>query len=139
MPRSCELQRRVESLGTLFAFLEGSLTGGRIDEDTRLCLKLSAEELFTNMVRHNVSRGDTISVALEISDDSIKLELTDHDVEPFDPDSVEPVDVHRPVEERQPGGLGMHLVRSIVDRVSYGYADRELTVSVVKNLGEVSA
>ena len=133
--QSCELPRAVTSLEPLFSFLEGRFEEENIDSRTSFCMKLSAEELFTNMVRHNVGSGEHITIELDISDERIRLVLTDHEVEPFDPESVDPVDVGRPAEERQPGGLGMHLVRSIVDRVSYRYADRKMKVSVVKKLG----
>jgi len=85
------------------------------------------------MVRHNVGEGEFISIAIDISDERIRLCFTDHDVEPFDPNEIPKVDVTRSAEERQPGGLGMHLVRSIVDRVSYEYNNGEMKVSIVKN------
>ncbi len=116
--------------------LEDGFAGHDIDERTSFCMRLTAEELFTNMVRHNVGAGDRITVVLDVSNERIRLELIDHDVEPFDPGTVPPVDVSRPAAERRPGGLGMHLVRSMVDRVSYKYEDRKLKVSVIKNLGK---
>lgn len=135
MPRKCQLPRTLGSLEGLFSFLEESLEENRIDARTSYCLQLSAEELFTNMVRHNVGKGENISIGLDITPQRILLELIDHEVEPFDPESVEAVDVTRPVEQRRPGGLGMHLVRSLVDSVSYDYEDRQMRVSVIKKLG----
>ena len=135
MPDSCDLPRSIAALEELFSFLEKHIEANEIDKGTAYCLNLAAEELFTNMVRHNVGDGEYISVDLEITDDRIRMLLTDHDVEPFDPTSVPEVDVSRPAQERQPGGLGMHLVRSIVDRVSYEYENREMRVSVIKNRG----
>lgn len=135
MLNSCELPRRIDSLEALFAFLGAEIEAHAIDEATAYALNLAAEELFTNMVRHNSGNGEFISVDLDISDQRIRLLLTDHDVDRFDPRTVPEVDVTAPAEERQPGGLGMHLVRSIVDQVSYKYENRELRVSVVKNRG----
>lgn len=105
-----------------------------VDDRTSFCLQLAAEELFTNMLRHDVGGGERISVRLDVNDERVQLDLVDHDVEPFDPDSVPPVDVTLPPAQRHPGGLGMHLVRSLVDRVSYRYQNRDLEVSVVKRL-----
>jgi serine/threonine-protein kinase RsbW len=133
VPTSCDLPRSIASLDALFSFLGEHIEAAAIDETTAYGLNLAAEELFTNMVRHNVGEGEFISVDLDISDERIRLLLTDHDVDPFDPSSVPVVDVTRPAEDRQPGGLGMHLVRSIVDRVSYEYENREMRVSVIKN------
>lgn len=131
-----DLPREASSLEPLFSLLEDGFKGREIDARTSFCMRLTAEELFTNMVRHNVGAGDRITVRLDVSDERIRLELIDHDVEPFDPDTVPPVDVSLPAEERSPGGLGMHLVRAMVDDVSYRYEDRKLSVSVIKKLGE---
>lgn len=135
MSSSCELPRSISSLEALFAFLGEQIEAHALDVATAYGLNLAAEELFTNMVRHNEGPGELISVDLEISEERIRLLLIDRDVDPFDPSSVPEVDVTRPAEDRQPGGLGMHLVRSIVDQVSYEYADREMRVSVIKNRG----
>jgi anti-sigma regulatory factor (Ser/Thr protein kinase) len=37
-----------------------------------------------------------------------------------------------PIEQRNPGGLGLHLVSSVVDRVTYEYQDRAMRVSAEK-------
>lgn len=136
MSNSCDLPRSISSLEALFEFLREHIEAHALDETTAYSLNLAAEELFTNMVRHNEGAGEFISIDLDISDQRIRLLLVDHDVEPFDPSSVPAVDVSRPAEDRKPGGLGMHLVRSIVDEVSYEYADREMRVTVVKIRGD---
>ena len=135
MTQHVELPRDVASLEPLFAVLDDGFRDHDIDDRTSYCVKLAAEELFTNMVRHNVGGGDAISVSLDISAERIRLDLVDHEVEPFDPKSVPAAAIDAAVEDRQPGGLGMHLVRSLVDRVSYRSDAGKLRVSVTKKLG----
>ena len=59
----------------------------------------------------------------------------DFDAEPFDPESVEPAPLGPIIGERRAGGLGLRLVRSLMDEVVYEYRDGELRVRVTKHLG----
>lgn len=130
---SRELPRSLSSLAELFSFLDEHIQEHQLDQATAFRLHLAADELFTNMIRHNEGGAETISVAIDVTAESVALRLVDRDVAPFDPDDIPDVDITRPAEERKPGGLGIHFVRSIVDRVSYEYEDGEMSVSVVKN------
>jgi serine/threonine-protein kinase RsbW len=129
------IPRSLAGLDRMFAFLKGHLEAGSVDEGTSFRINLAAEEIFVNMVKHNEGSSEFISAAMEVSDELIRLELTDHDVEPFDPKSVPRADVHLPLEKRTPGGLGIHLVKSVVDRVTYDYQDREMKVTIFKRRG----
>lgn len=135
MKDTVDIPRSVSALDQLFSFLELRLAEEGIDERTTFCMSLAAEELFTNLVRHNKGGSRSILAGLDISPTSIELQLVDRGVEPFDGDSIPEADIEEPLERRHAGGLGVHLVKSIVDRLSYSYEDGELTVSVVKKRG----
>lgn len=135
MDETRDIARDISGLEVLFGFLDQYFEAHGVGERTAFCLNLAAEEIFTNMVRHNEGGGDHVVARLAVDDDAIRLELVDFDVEPFDPDSRPEVDVTAPVEERKPGGLGIHLVKSIVDRMTYEYKNREMRVSVTKKRG----
>lgn len=133
---SGEFRREIESIGEVFAFLEVFSKEQNVDDKTAFCVNLVAEELFTNMVRHNQGGGDRITVSIERSDNRVQLELVDTDVEPFDPSTAETPPVDAGIEERRPGGLGIYLVRKMVDDLRYDYeADgRRMRVTVTKTL-----
>jgi len=135
MEETRNIVRDISGLEELFSFLEGHFEVQAVSERAAFCLNLAAEEIFTNMVRHNEGGGDHIAARIEVDDESIVLQLVDVDVEPFDPNSRPDVDVNAPAAERQPGGLGIHLVKSIVDRMTYEYKNREMRVSVLKKRG----
>ena len=50
------------------------------------------------------------------------MTLTDYDVEPFDVTQSPEVDVTLPIEQRRPGGLGLHLIRRLLDSIEYDYS-----------------
>ncbi len=133
---SGDFRREIEALGEVFEFLETFVDGQEVDEKTAFCINLVVEELFTNMVRHNVGGGDRISVSIERQDDHLHLELVDTDVEPFDPETAEVPPVDAGIGERRPGGLGVYLVRSMVDNLDYDYEPegRRMRITVTKTL-----
>jgi anti-sigma regulatory factor (Ser/Thr protein kinase) len=83
-------------------------------------LSLAYEELLTNLLKHGYDDGDRhqITIRVSIRDRSVVAELED-DGRPFDPTSVAPADVGAPIAERPVGGLGLHLVRKLMNRVRY--------------------
>ena len=129
-----EFPRRIESLDEIFAFLEAFANEHDFDARTVFCINLVVEELFTNMVRHNLGGADTVTLGLDYDDEQVFLELIDIDVEPFDETGVAAVAVEAGIEARRPGGLGVHLVRSMVDDLEYEYEieDRRMRISVRK-------
>lgn len=96
---------------------------------------LATEELFVNMIRHNTGTVEPITLELEAVDGGVEVSLTDHDVEPFDPSEVEPFERDKPLTERTIGGLGLHLVHSLVGAVRYEYRDRRSTIRFLAREG----
>jgi serine/threonine-protein kinase RsbW len=136
--------RRIAALDEIFDFLGEFIDRHRIDDDTSYAIRFSAEELFTNMVKYNNGTGEiAMRVAVDEQRHTVRLELTDDGVDAFDPASLRAVNVDAPLEERVPGGLGLHLVRALVDDLSYDYVDRQMKVTVTKRLpatdGEAAA
>ncbi len=126
--------KALASLDGIFAHLESFYRSELIDARTSLSLSLVVEEIFTNLVRYNTVSRNPIVLRIEREGDQVRLELIDHDVDRFDPSTLPEVNVDAPMAERKPGGLGLHLVRAIVDHISFEYEDRVMRIAVVKNL-----
>lgn len=89
--------------------------------DLEFRLKIVLEELGLNIVNHgfNNSEGHEVEIELTSSVESVTIEIID-DGRPFDPlTEAPPPDLHSSVEERPVGGLGIHLVRTMMDEVRY--------------------
>jgi anti-sigma regulatory factor (Ser/Thr protein kinase) len=120
-------RRSFEELEALFAF-----TAEEIDEEElRRTVDFVLEELFTNVVKYG--RRSDVAVAIEIRSipKGVEVELTDEDADFFDVTAAPEVDVHRPIEERRPGGLGIHLTRKLVDSIDYRYVAETRTARIV--------
>jgi serine/threonine-protein kinase RsbW len=129
-----EFARHLDALEALFPFVERFVSLRRLDEATAFAMQLAVEELFTNFVRHNTGGAGRIAVRLDIDGGRLFITLTDFDVDPADPAAGTSPDILLPLEERTVGGLGIHLVRSMFDSLTYEYRDRALRVTAVKNL-----
>ena len=126
--------KSIASLDQIFSFVDASLAETSVDERTRMILHLAAEELFTNMVKYNTGDSQLLAVRVTTDGDHVELTLVDPDTDPFDPTRLGPVDTTAPIEERKRGGLGIHLVRTMVDSMDYDYDGREMTLSVTTYL-----
>ncbi len=48
------------------------------------------------------------------------------------------LDVTKTLEERRIGGIGLHLVRNVVDKITYEYEDRNACITLIKHLEDTN-
>jgi len=113
--------RRVDALPDLVAFTAGFAADHGVDPTLLTAVDFAIEELFTNMVKYSKPGGPEVEISLARIAEGIEVALTDYDVEPFDVTGAPDADVTLPIEERQPGGLGIHLTRRLVEALRYEY------------------
>jgi anti-sigma regulatory factor (Ser/Thr protein kinase) len=129
-----EFARSYSSLKGIFGFVRQFFESESVDPSHRYAVELAIEEIFTNMVKYSKGSAHNIRVQLEREDHHIEVCITDFDVEPFDPTQAGDVAVDRPIEERRPGGLGLHLIKKLFDSMEYEYIDRQSKITLKKNL-----
>jgi anti-sigma regulatory factor (Ser/Thr protein kinase) len=132
---SAGFHRSFDALSELFEFTRRFYDEEGIADDVRLALDFCVEEIFTNFVKYNGDNPNDIELELERRGRRLVARLTDFDVEPFDVTQGPPVDTEQPIERREPGGLGLHLVRRLADDLAYDYTNRRSQITVTKNLG----
>jgi anti-sigma regulatory factor (Ser/Thr protein kinase) len=109
-----------------------------LPEEVRRSVNVALDELLANLSHGMVGR-DACSVALDVQLDGERLIVTlSDDGPPFDPFKKDAPDTTLSVEDRPIGGLGIHLVRELMDKVSYDRRDGHNVVVLVKNLAEAS-
>ena len=102
--------------------------------------KLVFDELLNNTITHAFEdEGEhIIRVTVRSSDDRVTAAIADDGV-PFNPLKFGKPMVEASVEEREIGGLGIHLVRNVMDDVRYHREGEENVVTVVKHLPSAEA
>ena len=83
-------------------------------------VRLALDEILSNIVLHGAGRwvGRQVEIGFKRTDAAFEVTVTDDGPE-FDPLHLPEPDLTSPLQERQPGGLGIHFVRRLMDRVEY--------------------
>ena len=121
MAATATFKRTFDSIADIFTFTATAFARQGIDARLLPTVDLAVEELFTNMVKYNPSSGADVRVDIAPIDGGAEVTITDYDADKFDVTQAPEVDVTLPIEERRPGGLGLHLVRRLLDSIEYDY------------------
>ena len=91
-----------------------------ISERTIYKFSTALDETLTNAISYGFPDGGhhRIEVRIEHHDGQLIATVSD-DGQPFNPLSQPEPDLHAPIEDRKIGGLGIHLVRKLMDVVEY--------------------
>lgn len=127
-------KRSFDSLDEIFRFTESFFASEAIDAQILHDVNFAVEELFTNMVKYNAGGACDIRLDLDQSNGALTVRLVDADSKPFDVTKTPPVDTSKPISEREPGGLGLHLVKKVVDTLDYQHADGETRITFTRRL-----
>jgi serine/threonine-protein kinase RsbW len=102
------------------AALDGFRAAHGLDETAAWPLQVALDEILSNIIRHARPglMASGIDIAIDRLGDAVEMIVTD-DGPAFDPLQLPEPDVTAPLENRRPGGLGVHLVRKLMDRVEY--------------------
>lgn len=83
-------------------------------------LELAVDEACANVIEHAYGSDTTreVTVKATLDPNSVQIRIIDNG-RGFDPSAVEQVDLDRLISQRKSGGLGMRLIRSVMDEVQY--------------------
>lgn len=133
--RHLVLHNDIQQIPQLAEFVETIADEAGIDQSLAMSLNLALEEAVSNVILYAYPEGSDGLVDIEaiIRKDRLDFCITDSG-KPFDPTKKEDADITLGVEERQIGGLGIYLVRNIMDSLSYERKDDKNILSMTKKL-----
>ena len=100
----------------------------------RVHVKIVVDEIFSNIVKQiDIHGGEKITVFVRTEPDTIEITFKDR-LGPFNPLLVSEPDVTAPARKRRVGGLGLFMVRRMMDDVRYEYRDEQNILTVRKKL-----
>jgi anti-sigma regulatory factor (Ser/Thr protein kinase) len=117
------VNRRVE-IERLAEHVESFGNAHHLPADDIHDVNLVLDEIVINIIKHGYDddREHEIHVRLEIEAGEVTITVED-DGRPFNPLDAPAPNLDLPIEERPIGGLGIHIVRSLVDRIEYERAE----------------
>lgn len=133
----CELVMRNDTADIMLMaeFIDGLCEKYQLPMDVGFSLNLALEEAVANVMKYAYPEGEehNIILSVKLTDNRLIFKLIDTG-KPFDPTIVPDADVTLSAEDRKIGGLGIFLVRQIMDSVEYRRIDGKNILTMVKLL-----
>ena len=109
----------LKNLSVIRRFVQERATALGAAQDVIADVILATDEAVTNIIVHGYQDGPgMIEIELRRSGNAVIVNLRDESA-PFDPTSVPAPDLTQPLEERPLGGMGIHLIRQLMDEVTH--------------------
>jgi serine/threonine-protein kinase RsbW len=123
------------AVGQVADALDAFCAAERLPEDVAWRLRVVLDEIVANIIAYGAPGTESSALDVWFSRNGAMVEVTVADDGPaFDPLSRPDPDVSLPLESRQPGGLGIALLKSLMDEVRYERTTRNV-LTIRKRIG----
>lgn len=138
---SMTVEATIENVPAVTDFVNEELEKLDCPPKAQTQIDIAIDELFGNIAMYAYTpETGPATVCVDVEEDPLSVIITfiDNGV-PFDPLSTEDPDVSLPIEQRKIGGLGVFLVKKIMDDVSYEYREGRNILRIKKSIGQRSS
>ena len=134
MYRTILLNNNIAEIPLLSEFIDNFAEEVGLDYSLTMSLNLAMEEAVVNVMKYAYPQGEQgkIDISANVDGDDVVFVISDSGVA-FDPTTKAEVDVEQKAEDRPIGGLGIHLVRQIMDSIVYERVDGKNILTLYKN------
>lgn len=122
-----------QNLAQIAQFVTNWATKAQLDHRAAYALEMAVDEACSNIIQHaygGEGKGDITLHCQQLSD-GLKVTIIDYG-KPFNPSTVKTPDVAAPIEERDEGGLGLFLIKQLMDEVTFDFDDKQNTLVIIK-------
>ena len=134
--KELEVKASVTNLNTVLQFIDTQLEATNCSAKMQMQIDLAVEEIFVNIANYAYSpKTGSALIKVEITQDSpaIRITFIDSGI-PYDPLTKDDPDITLPSDKRAIGGLGIFLVKKIMDTIHYQYIHGKNTLTIIKKL-----
>jgi serine/threonine-protein kinase RsbW len=123
-----------DQIPSVSKFIEEVMILAGFEMQEILAVQLAVEEACTNIALYAYPDEDgSIRIFACVTDDRLELTIEDEGV-PFDPTGYRKIPSEVNAEDRPIGGLGIYLMQSYMDKISYKFMNGKNTLKLVKNM-----
>ena len=135
LQRQLTLPNDIQETPRLGEFVEEVCESLGFDMQTTMKINLAIEEAVVNVMNYAYPEGEQgeVRISAEANNERLKFVISD-DGTPFDPTIHGQVNISQSAEERRIGGLGIHLMRSIMDSINYERVNGQNVFTLRKKL-----
>ena len=123
-----------ERLDDVISFVVKAMKETGIESKTQSSVKVAVGEIFVNIMSYAYPSGEfgEVTVSATAEADRLVIEFADSGT-PYDPLAKADPDTTLPAAERDIGGLGVYMVKKMMDNVSYRYEGNQNILTIEKN------
>ena len=134
-PLELTIENDLDQLAVVKDQVESFAKRESLSRDVVFAAKLALEELLTNTISYGYGDKSVqlIEIRLEVRGDQLIIRTVDDGLA-FDPRTAKEPNIESSLKDRAIGGLGIHLVKSLMDRVEYRHKDGKNHVTLRKRL-----
>ena len=133
-PYSLTVTSDVINLETITKFVTKAARQAGLDEQSIFGVQMAVDEACTNIIEHAyASASGDLHLTCQAESGEFIITIRDHG-RTFDPESISPPDINAPLEERQVGGLGLYLMRELMDQVRFSSDSEGNQLVMIKNI-----
>jgi serine/threonine-protein kinase RsbW len=135
MEEKIVINNQVEELSSIAVKIEELSEIWELSMPLTMNINLVLEESVSNIIFYAFPEGGKhlIEITLSIIEKELTIIIIDDGI-PFDPTAKEQPDTNLPADERPIGGLGIFLVRKIMDNVTYAREENKNILTLKKKL-----
>lgn len=133
MQETLKVCASLEELDTVIDFVEEKLSDA--DCPMKVCrqIMVSVEEIYVNVANYAYPDAEGYcEVMLQTQENSVTIQVSDNG-KPFNPLERDDPDITLSAEEREIGGLGIYMTKTIMDEVSYEYINNQNRLTMTKS------
>jgi anti-anti-sigma factor len=132
--RTITVDASLEHLAAISDFVVDQARVAGLNEHAAWEVQLAVDEAVTNVIQHSYAQSNgSITLTTRYADDVFTVAIHDRG-RPFDPEDVPEPDLVSPLEERRTGGLGLYLMRKLMDQVEFRFEDGENILTMMKRI-----
>lgn len=122
-----------EHLAEVRDFVAGHASSSGFQKSEVADIRLAVDEAYTNIIKHAYNNDNQKSVDIELGYDNTEFWVALLDTgDAFDPKNYDKPDIRRKIKEKKRGGVGVYLIRKLMDDVEYQTDDAINTIRMTK-------
>jgi len=127
-----KIPAKTELLDEVLEFVNAAMREAMIDKKHEININIAVEEVFVNIAHYAYSSDDgDVTISVNASKNNLAIEFRDSG-QPYDPLSRDDPDTTLSAEDREIGGLGIFMVKKLMDNVSYRYENGNNVLTISK-------
>jgi anti-sigma regulatory factor (Ser/Thr protein kinase) len=132
-----ELDNSLDEMANVMTAVEDFSDSAGLDMRTAQAAEMALDELLTNIISYGYLDSGQHKIAVEmcVEENALQIVVSDDGI-PFNPFDQEEPDLDASIDERDLGGMGIHLVKKFMDEYSYQRLEERNVVTLLKYLGE---